>query len=229
MTPIDTESFLDQTIFGMDTSAMLNDVLDFLNFSERNINEQRELELRQVQSECHDADIDDEYLAGLYLANMMDSVKYRFDVLLTQRVRYAALTSTITTVEWVLTALSKRLKNNPTPLRAGDSKIVHLQRELFLLAGMPLPQPVALELLVQIRNCVTHTAGLVDSDKKGTALRERLEGVAGVTVSNINFIGNAVEIKHGYLQRVLEEALQWLPRLEQSLHKAGAFVPSLRH
>lgn len=59
----------------------------------------------------------------------------------------------------------------------------------------------------------------------GDGLRDSLQDVEGVIVSNINFLGDAIEIEQGCLQTVLEDALQWLPQLERSLHDSGAFEP----
>jgi hypothetical protein len=228
MTQLDLDSFLDQTIFGMDTSAMLHDVLDFLNFSERNVLEQRARELLRTKSDCDATEFDD-VLTGLqYRDQMMDGVAYRFDVLLTQRVRYAALTSTITTIDWVLTALEKGLKERLPTKDGRPLPTLKLLDGLYERARTSVLNAENLELLIQVRNCLAHGAGLLNSYKYGEDLRTKLRHTPGIKVSNINFLGDAIEIEQGYLQTILEDALQWLPELERSMHDADAFASPQR-
>ena len=222
LTQLALDDFLGQTIFGMDTSAMLHDVLDFLNFSEKSIEEQREQELWRTKEDCDTLEFDDELTGIQYRDQIADGIAYRFDVLLIQRVRYAALTSTITTIDWVMTALEKRLIER-LPIKDGRTiSTIKLLDGLCERARTKVLDTTSLELLVQVRNCLAHGAGLLNSYKYGMDLRNKLKHTSGIKVSNINFLGDTIEIEQGYLQTVREDALQWLPRLERSLHDAGA-------
>lgn len=88
---IDFNTILDQTFFGLDTLTMLGDVEDFIEFSESNIGWQKHRELRRAEQECNNAEFDDPHQEAQYRDQTLQGVEFRFEVSLTQRVRYAAL------------------------------------------------------------------------------------------------------------------------------------------
>ena len=221
-TPLDVKAFLDQTFFGIDTLAMLGDIEDFIDFSEGNIEWQRRRELRRAERECDEEQFDDPQFAAQYRDQTIDGVTFRFDVSLTQRVRYAALTSLITTIEWVLISLKNRaaiaVPNKPD----GKNEAVHLLEVFNKAASLDLTSQIQLiETLVQVRNCIVHAAGLLASYKHGSELRQRLCAFPGIKISDINFLGDGIEIEHGHLQGFLEDAKRWLPSLEKAMHEKG--------
>lgn len=221
-TPIDIEAFLDQTFFGLDTQAMLGDVEDFINFSEANIDWQKKRELRRAEQECDEEQFDDSHFAAQYRDQKLEGVEYRFDVSLTQRVRYAALTSLITTIEWVLLALKNRASFSFPKRPEGKNEAVHILAvfDQKALLGLQLKAEI-LEDLVQVRNCIVHGAGLLGSYRHEAELRKRLTRMNGVKVSNINFLGDGVEIEQGFLQGILDDVKEWLPNLEKSISEQG--------
>lgn len=221
-TPIDVEAFLDQTFFGLDTLAMLGDIEDFIDFSEGNIEWQRRRELRRAERECDDEQFDDPHFAAQYRAQTIEGVAYRFDVSLTQRVRYAALTSLITTIEWVLISLRNRAAFSVPKKPDGRNEAVHLLEVFNQATSLSLtPQIQLIETLVQVRNCIVHAAGLLESYKHGTELRQRLVGFPGIKISNINLLGDGIEIAKSHLRDVVEDTKRWLPSLEKALHEKG--------
>lgn len=217
-TPIDIEAFLDQTFFGLDTQAMLGDVEDFINFSEANIDWQKKRELRRAEQEFDEEQFDDAYFAAQYRDQSLKGVEYRFEVSLTQRVRYAALTSLITTIEWVLLALKNRASFSFPKKPEGKNEAVHILSVFDQKASLGLwPKAEILENLVQVRNCIVHAAGLLGSYRYEAELRARLSSMSGVKISDINFLGDGVEIEQGFLQCILEDVKEWLPKLERSI------------
>lgn len=217
-TPIDIDAFLDQTFFGLDTQAMLGDVEDFINFSEANIDWQKKRELRRAEQECDEEEFDDVHFAAQYRDQRLEGVKYRFEVSLTQRVRYAALMSLITTIEWVLLALEKRSSFSFPKKPDGKNEAVHILEVFDQKASLGLqPRADFLESLVQVRNCIVHAAGLLGSYRHEVELRKRLTSMSGVKVADINFLGDGIEIEPGFLQGILEEVKEWLPNLEKSI------------
>ena len=206
-TPFDMEAFLDQTFFGLDTAAMLDDIEDFIDFSESNITWQKKRERRLAEKECEEVELDDPQHEAQYHNQLLESVDYRFDVCLTQRVRYAALTSIITTIEWVLLSLGKRAAS-PIPRKPdGANESVHILRVFSERGGLGLePRAETLEKLVQVRNCVVHGAGLLGSSRYEDELRLSIAGMTGIKISNVNFLGDGIEIEGGFLQKVVEEA-----------------------
>jgi len=221
-TPIDVEAFLNQTFFGLDTLAMLGDVEDFIVFSEGNIEWQKRREIRRVEHECDGQQFDNPHFAAQYRDQTMEGVAYRFDVSLTQRVRYAALTSLITTIEWVLISLKNRSAFSLPKKPDGKNEAVHLIEVFNQFASLDLTLQIQLiETLVQVRNCIVHAAGLLASYRHGPELRQRLLAFSGIKVSNINCLGDGIEIERGYLQSLVEEVKIWLPSFEKTLHEKG--------
>lgn len=220
--PIDIEALLDQTFFGLDTLAMLGDIEDFIDFSESNIDQQKRRELRRAERECKEVRFEDSNIAAQYYFQTIDGVAYRFEVSLTQRVRYAALTSLITTIEWVLISLKNRAAFRIPKIPKGKSEAVHYPEVFNQTVSLGLISKIqTIETLVQIRNCIVHSAGLLASYKYGTELRQSLSALQGIKVSNINFLGDAIEIEQGHLQRVVEDVKQWLPSMEKAMHEKG--------
>jgi hypothetical protein len=218
----DMEAFLNQTFFGLDTLAMLGDIEDFIGFSERNIDWQKQRELRRVKSEYSESQFDDPHIATQYYDQMIDGVDFRFEVSLTQRVRYAALTSLITTMEWVLISLKSRATFDIPKRPKGKSELVHVLEVFNDKTELGLTSKIQdVESLVQVRNCIVHAAGLLASYGFAEALRQNLAGFAGIKVSSINFLGDGIEIERGHLQRIVGDVKCWLPNLERAMHEKG--------
>lgn len=219
---IDLEAFLDKTFFAIDTFSMLSDIEDFIDFSETNIDWQKRREIRRVEIACSDEHFDDPREAAQFHAQTIDGVLYRFEVSLTQRVRYAALVSLITTIEWVLLSLQGRSGIKIRKKQNGTSDAVHLLSQFNQAASVGLSSEVqVIETLVQVRNCIVHAAGLLGSYKHGLELRQRLTTYNGILVSDINFLGDAIEIERNHLQHVVEGIKRWLPNLEDAMQKKG--------
>lgn len=219
---LDINSFLDQTLFGLDTLTMLGDVEDFIEFSESNIGWQKHRELRRAEQECNDSHFDDPRLEAQYRGQMLEGVEYRFDISLTQRVRYAALIALITTVEWVVLALKRRstFKFAAKPKKKNEAAYV-----LSVFSGkaaLGLEQEISLlETLSQVRNCIVHSAGLLSSYQYQTELRQALIALPGVKVSNLNFLGDSIEIEAGFLEGVIKDVRVWLPNVEKAISERG--------
>ena len=219
-TPLDIEEFLDQTFLGLDTLAMLGDIEDFITFSEGNIELQKQRELCRATRESDEEHFDDQHFAAQYRAQTIEGVAYRFDVSLTQRVRLAALTSLITTIEWVLISLRNRATFEIPNKPIGKNLAVHLIEVFNQQASLDLaPQIQLIETLTQVRNCIVHSAGLLASYKHGPELRKRLSAFSGIKVSNINFLGDCIEIEQNYLQLLVKLAKDWLPSLERAMYE----------
>jgi len=221
-TRIDLDTFLDQTFFGLDTLTMLGDVEDFIEFSESNIGWQKHRELRRAEQECDAAHFDDPHLEAQYRDQTLEGVEYRFEISLRQRVRYAALIALITTIEWVLLALKKRSTFEFPKKPEKTNEAVHALSVFNEKAAISLEQQIQLlEALIQIRNCIVHAAGLLASYKYELELRQRLGALSGVNVSNLNFLGDCINIESGFLEEVIKDVRGWLPNVEKVLLERG--------
>lgn len=219
---INLEALLDQTFFGLNTLSMLSDIEDFIDFSEGNIGWQKQREIRRAEHEYSEESFDDPRDAAQCHAQTIDGITYRFEVNLTQRVRYAALASLITTVEWVLISLEKRTIIQVPKKPKGKSDTVHILSVFNQAASFGLTSEIqTIEALVHARNCIVHAAGLLATYKHARELRQRLLACCGIKVSDINLLGEAIEIEQGYLQNVVEDMKRWLPSLEKVMYVKG--------
>ncbi len=97
MATFNLSQILNETLFRISIKMMLDDVLDFLEFSENNLSWQKERELRKARSEAEKEQFEDEYVRAQFRGHSEDNVTYWFDMILAQRLRYAGLTAFITT------------------------------------------------------------------------------------------------------------------------------------
>jgi hypothetical protein len=221
-TVVDFDALMNQPLFGWDSLSLLGDVEDFLDFSEANIDWQLRREIRRVQAEHATLRLEDPVTEAQYKAQELESVEYRFTVSLAQRVRYSGLTSLITSIEWSLLVLRDRASFNIPAKPPKVNLAVHLLGVYANAAGHNLQEEVQLlELLIQVRNCVVHSAGRIATYEYASDLRTRLLGFSGIKLSTANFLGEGVEIEAGFLQGVLERAKVWLPALEKAMYEAA--------
>lgn len=222
--PFDMEAFLKQNFYGLNTLTMLGDVEVFIAFSEDRIDRQKAEELRRTTQECDALEFDDPHFAAQYREQKLEGVEYRFEVILRQKSRYAALTMFITTIEWALLALKKQASFEFPKKNKSDktNEMVHVLRVFNEKASLGLEQQVwSLECLVHVRNCIVHAAGLLGLYTYKTELRIGLESVSGIKVSSINFLGESIEVEHSFLKDVVDNAKLWLPKLQQSVSEQG--------
>jgi DNA primase large subunit len=222
LTAQELQALMNQPHYGWNTLTLLGDVEDFLDFSEASIDSQSRRESRRVAAECDGHEFEDPLDGERYREQRLEGVDYRFKISLTQRVRYSGLTSLITSIEWSLIVLKKRANFAVPKKPKRVNAAVHLLTVFANQAKQDLSAQIELlTLLVQVRNCVVHSAGRIESYEFADELRRSLNGHNGIKLSNINFLGESIEISQGYLQGVLERAKHWLPALEKVMHERG--------
>lgn len=215
------DTFLDQTVFGLDILTMLSDIEDFIEFSECNIEWKKRCELQREQLNFDKEPIDPQF-ASQYRDQVIESVAYRFDVSLTRQVRYAALTSIITTIEWVLISLRNRTNFKIPKKPDGKNEAIFLLEEFSQKTSFDLSLQIKkIETLISVRNCIVHASGLLASYKYHSDLRKRLPTIDGIKISNIRFLGDSIEIDRFHLQSTIEDARRWLLSLERVLRVKG--------
>ena len=214
------ESILSQTFFGIDTLTIFSDLEDFILFSESSLIHQKQQEIQRVNKEFNKFYIRKSDQEHQYMIQIFDNIEYRFEISLKQRIRYAALVSLITTIEWVLLSLKKRVLF-PFPKKPKEKNEAIYTLEVFNeQAKLNLKQEIILlESLTQIRNCIVHAAGLLASYKHESKLRDILSGELGIRVSNRNFLGDSIEIEAEFLEGVVKNVRIWITELEKNLLK----------
>lgn len=222
LTPAQIEALINEPIYGLDALTLLEDVEDFLDFSEANIDWQAKRGARKAEVECQAIEFDDPLDAVRYREHRLEGVNYRFNVSLTQRIRYSGLTAVITSIEWSLVVMQRRATFAIPPKPRGTSEAVHLLGAFASRVGQEVTDQIKLLiLLVHVRNCVVHSAGRIETYDFADDLRQALSGHDGIKLSNSSYLGESIEICPGYLQKVIEQAKVWLPALETAMHQQG--------
>jgi hypothetical protein len=153
---------------------------------------------------------------------MLEGVEYRFEVSLKQRVRYAALTALITTIEWCLISLKNRASFDFPKKSENKNDAVHILSIFNDDATLGLePKIQLLKSLVHARNCIVHASGLLGSYRYESQLRQGLGTLHGMKASSINFLGESIEIESGFLESTIADFRLWLPNLEKTAHQKG--------
>jgi len=100
MPEFDLTEILNRKHFAFYFAALLGDVEDFLEFSERTIAWQGRSALRTIRMTP-----DPDKLPEGYLDHLLTNAEHRFTTSLAMRLRYAAVVALVTTVEWEARAL----------------------------------------------------------------------------------------------------------------------------
>ena len=224
LTQAELDRLLDQTYYSWNTSVMLSGIVDFLEFSESNLEWQRRREIRKAreQGEAAEFEPEDEHLAETYRQHLIDGAEYRFDVSLSQRVRYAALVAFVTTLEWCAMALKRRLVIPAPKTPDGENKQVHVFSLLNDRSAAGYHTHISdLRRLIHVRNCIVHAGGFVDGDRNPAQVRDAVANLAGFGISDKNYLGTTVRIEEGAIERYADAARHWVPRLDELCTNAG--------
>jgi len=186
------------------------DILTFLEFSEYNIEWQKRRELRRVEVEMKP--ISNEGDLSEYHHELDDGVLFRFDVALPMRVRYAALTFLISTIEWSMKL--RRLSFNVPEKDKGKNETVHLLTQFYSRLQIPsLRQVDQLEFLIWVRNSIMHNSGVLAGYQYEDDIRKRITAYEpDFIISNWHFIGDTVEVRQGVIEKLV---LEWRNTLRQ--------------
>lgn len=212
----DLQKFLDTPIDAFDFQFMIGDVRDFLEFSESNIEWQYR---RVLQGIAHDKDLDN---PPGYRDHLEQNAEHRFKVSLPLRVRYGALLAFTTSVEWAVAYLNKCAASPVADDRDGTNLTVKTLREFSARVGIDADVVIDdYEALVQIRNCIAHTAGIVETYRFKEALPSAVAKVNGVTLANWHFFGDQICIEKGALEPHIDRAAELVVSLHSALREKG--------
>jgi hypothetical protein len=136
------------------------------------------------------------------------------------RVRYAALTSLISTIEWSLEAL---VQEYGLKIASADNKnrtihrLHHLAREWSLDLASPITQ---LEFIIWVRNAIIHNSGLLKGYQQEKAIRQAiLQYPPAFTISNWHFVGDTIEIQRGAIEPLIATWKSIIYDLYKSAHQ----------
>lgn len=111
------QRLLDEPIYSWDVCNLLSGTVDFLAFSESNLVWQRRRELQRARERANALEFEPEdgHLLPQAREQIIESAELRFDIGLSQSVRYAGLISFVTAVEWCICACSRSAFPHPFP------------------------------------------------------------------------------------------------------------------
>lgn len=217
MADFDPQKFLEAPIEAFDFQFMIGDVKDLLEFSESNIDWQYR---RELQAIAHREDVCDFPLG--YRDHLEQNAEHRFKVSLPLRVRYGALLAFTTSVEWAVGLLNKYAVSPVPDFRDGANLTVKILREFAALACVDGAAVIDdFEALVQVRNCVVHSAGLVETYRHKHDLPAAVSRLDGITLANWHFFGDQVCIERGALEPHMDRAARLVVDLHSAMRKGG--------
>jgi hypothetical protein len=212
MTNVDLEKLLNEPFYAFDFQFMIGDVEGFLDFSESNIQWQFRREIQDIRRRAEIEDYPREYIEHLEA-----NAEHRFNVSLPLRVRYAAMVALITSVEWSVNFLVRGLKTPISKKRCSRNQTVYQLLELEDRVGLGAADTVFdFEALVQIRNCIAHSAGVDEHYKYRRDLLAAIDRLSGFRLENKHFFGKHIWIDNGALNPYMRK----MDALIVSFHKA---------
>jgi hypothetical protein len=212
MPGFDPEKFMHEPIYAFNFQFMIGDVEDFLDFSENNIEWQYRREFQDIQRRS----VKEDFPPG-YKEHLERNAEHRFKVSLPLRVRYGAVLALTTSVEWSVGFLEDRLKNRLSATPSNMNKTVHALRELDQRTSLGKFEVIKdYESIVQIRNCIAHSAGIEKHYKFRRKLPAAVGRLGGSSLGNWHFFGKHICIDKGALNPYIEA----MANLLVTLHKA---------
>ena len=217
MTEFDLQKFLDTPIDAFDFQFMIGDVKDFLEFSESNIDWQYR---RELQSIAHRKDLAD-FPHG-YRDHLEQNAEHRFKVSLPLRVRYGAVLAFTTSVEWAVGYLNQSAMSPVSDARDGRNLTVKILRHFAAQAAVDADAVIDdYEALVQIRNCIAHTAGIVETYRFKDTLPGAVSRINGISLASWHFFGDQICIEREALEPHIDRAALFVVALHTAMRERG--------
>lgn len=204
------QTFLNTPTYAFDFQVMIGDIIDFLELSENNI----EWQLRRELQEIRRRDELEDFPPG-YREHLEERAEFRFGVSLPLRVRYSAVISLVTSVEWSIRHLVKHLKVPvPSQRNCKKNKTIREMKRLQDFTGIQRNEDITVfEDLLQVRHCIAHSAGLIRDDRNSEKISTSVRKLDGFSLENWHFLGTHVCIRRGALNPYAERMKQFVIEL----------------
>ena len=220
-TDFDADRFLATPIYAFDFQFMIGDVKDFLEFSESNIDRRYQ---RELQTISHRRDLDD-FPQG-YREHLEQCAEHRFKVSLPLRVRYGAVLALTTSVEWSVNFLNEESLAPVPEKRDGTNHTVKVLRQLCARTKVPAQATIDdYVALVQVRNCIAHSAGLLATSLYKDDLLDAVARLRGFSLANWHFFGDQVCIERGALEPYIDELAKLVVDIHREMNEQQLMQP----
>jgi hypothetical protein len=217
MTKFDTEEFLRTPIYAFDFQAMIGDILDFLDLSEKTIEWQHRAELQRLRRQSETEDFPEGYLDHL-----ITNADHRFTVSLPMRLRFACLVSLCTTVEWEARLLSDRAALHIGKRPKKTNETVHTLARFDAVLSLGRRRAIDNYAdLVTIRNAIVHAGGIERDYEYPRDLSAAVSALKGFSISRWHFFGPCVKIERGALEPHIEAMAKLIPAMWKEADKRG--------
>ena len=215
------DELLDMPMYLLDFESQFSDLLDFVEFSENNLEWQRRSHIQSLDREAKKHN----YESATYYGELQ-GIEYRFNVILPRKIRYSSVVAFATSVEWVALFLNTHKTGD---LRKKENRVnesIHILREMACqvdsLSNNKLSGKIKkLEDIIKIRNCIAHGGGIVVGYKYQDDIENIINKTHGFSISNEYFVDNAIEISSGTLEIIIKETQDWLVEFVEECRKNG--------
>lgn len=225
MAGIDWNEFFNHTYYALDFQFMLGDIEDFLEFSENSIEWQYRSELHRIERQGEVGFLPKELseYEESYKRDQRANAVHRFTVSLPMRIRYAALISLVTTVEWQVRFFQDRVKKEFEKKPKGRNETAWYLEQLASALNIQSENEIRrFENIVIVRNVIVHSAGLPKDYKyMRRDVEQAVRNLNGFSIGREHFIGEAIHIERGALQPYIEEMGRVIPEIAEIGHKKG--------
>lgn len=209
------EKLLNTPFYALDFRFMVSDLIDFLRFSESNINWQKHAELQSVARKFQRNEINDEERYHL-----TENVEHRFNVSLVIQLRYAALISLVTSVEWAISCIVSQMIQQPPKQPEKKNKTVFIMEHINRISGLSKEEQIrSFEDLVKVRNAIAHSSGLEAYAKYPEELAEAVNRLFGFSLDNWHFLGKHVCIAEGAIEHYANEIEEAIVQMHIALNE----------
>jgi hypothetical protein len=216
----DAKAILEKAFFrdpGLNFLLMLDDIRDFLTFSERNIEsqfivEQEAIQKRDIEDEFQ---IKDENLAQLYTESLLKGTQRRFTIALPTQIRYAALSAMTSAVDWTAHFYQQSWKSKlPKELRNPVITAISLLKYFDTVLSLNRADVLAdYRHIVVVRNAVVHGGGIVYNFNKKEDLKKAVKHLKGFSIVNREPVGDCIQIDRHALDPYIDDMLRLLHRI----------------
>lgn len=186
-----------------DFQVMIEDVKSFLEIAENNLSVLHAKEIASIKKTHEDGGFSD--IPRGYKEHLEQNSNFRFLTSQPLQIRYAALVSLTTSVEWAIKHICKKLEE-PIKTNVNDgNKTVQILSKLNNKLCLGL-EDIVLEYgsLVKIRNCIVHNSGIKKGYRHEEDLPKIIEQIRGISLEDKRILGVQIWIEKNSLNRYID-------------------------